>query len=429
MMHTMLKTLGFVFLCHLILAQSPQIIRGPYLQSVTPNSGIIRWRTDIPSSSQVFLGENLSNLQLKVIDNQQVTEHVVTVSHLKPNKKYFYSIGDSKNMSTASENRYLKTSPALGSKAPVRIWALGDFGSGSANQKAVLKSIVSFTETKRPDAWIWLGDNAYSNGKEEEYQARVFDIYQNDFFQNLNLYPAPGNHDYGGKHDPSLPPYFKIFSMPVNGELGGLPSGVPSYYSVNYGQVHLVSIDTELIEPTGLQLVSGKGLQYEWLERDLKANKLPWVIVYFHKPPYSKGSHDSDTESDMKLMRENVNPIFEKYKVDLVLAGHSHVYERTHPMRGHFGINSSFDASKHVFANTKAPNHYVVGKDGQGVIYVVNGSGGQLGGQKAEWPMKSSVYSNNKDGGSMIFDISQHRFEAHWVSSAGDVKDHFIFEK
>ncbi len=54
MMHTMLKILGLVFLCHLILAQSPQIIRGPYLQSVTPNSGIIRWRTDIPSSSQVF---------------------------------------------------------------------------------------------------------------------------------------------------------------------------------------------------------------------------------------------------------------------------------------------------------------------------------------------------------------------------------------
>ena len=174
MMHTMLKTLGFVFLCHLILAQSPQIIRGPYLQSVTPNSGIIRWRTDIPSSSQVFLGENLSNLQLKVIDNQQVTEHVVTVSHLKPNKKYFYSIGDSKNMSTASENRYVKTAPALGSKAPVRIWALGDFGSGSANQKAVLKSIVSFTETKRPDAWIWLGDNAYSNGKRKKSIQRAF---------------------------------------------------------------------------------------------------------------------------------------------------------------------------------------------------------------------------------------------------------------
>jgi hypothetical protein len=43
--------------------------------------------------------------------------------------------------------------------------------------------------------------------------------------------------------------------------------------------------------------------------------------------------------------------------------------------------------------------------------------------------LKSSVYSNNKEGGSMIFDIDKHRFEAHWVSSTGDVKDHFIIEK
>jgi hypothetical protein len=423
------KALFLVFLCHFIFAQSPQIIRGPYLQRVTPTSGIVRWRTDVPSSSLVVYGEKLSDQKAKVNLPELVTEHSVILDHLRPNKKYYYSIGDGKTMSLPSENRYLKTVPALGSKEQVRIWALGDFGSGSANQKAVLKSMVDFTSKKRPDAWIWLGDNAYSNGKEEEYQARVFDIYQNDFFQNTALYPAPGNHDYAGKHDPALPPYFKIFTMPFNGEVGGLPSGAPSYYSVNVGQVHLVSIDTELTEPSGNQVMDGKGLQYEWLERDLKTNKLPWVIVYFHKPPYSKGSHDSDNESDMKRMRENVNPLFEKFRVDLVLAGHSHVYERTHPMRGHHGINSTFDANKHVFEKMKAPNHYLVGKEGQGVIYIVNGSGGQLGGQKAEWPLKSSVYSNNKEGGSMIFDIDKHRFEAHWVSSTGDVKDHFIIEK
>ncbi len=428
-MRNLFKTLVLVFLCHVLLAQNPQIIRGPYLQSISPTSGIICWRTDVPSSSQVSYGENLSAQKQKVNLPDLVTEHRVTIHHLSPNKKYYYSIGDGKTMSKPSEARYLKTVPALGSKQQVRIWALGDFGSGSANQKAVLQSIVAFTLKKRPDAWIWLGDNAYSNGKEEEYQARVFDVYQQDFFQNTALYPAPGNHDYAGKHDPALPPYFKIFSMPVNGEVGGLPSGAASYYSVNVGQVHLVSIDTELTEPSGNQVMDGKGLQFEWLERDLKANKLPWVIVYFHKPPYSKGSHDSDNESDMKRMRENVNPLFEKYRVDVVLAGHSHVYERTHPMRGHYGVNATFDPQKHVVAKEKSSNHYVVGKEGQGVIYVVYGSGGQLGGQKAEWPMKSSVYSNNKEGGSMIFDISQHRFEAQWVSSLGDVKDHFIIEK
>ena len=52
----------------------------------------------------------------------------------------------------------------------------------------------------------------------------------------------------------------------------------------------------------------------DWLHADLQANTQPWVIVYFHQPPYTDGSHDSGQfyEVFMKTMRENFAEIFEQ---------------------------------------------------------------------------------------------------------------------
>ncbi len=418
----MKKFLLLLLFNHFAYAQQARIIRGPYLQSVTTTSALVHWRTDKPVSSRVYYQDSKKLIRAK-LDTNRVTEHIVPLTQLKPGTKYSYQI-DSKEFVS---DRYVVTVPSV--QKPVRIWALGDFGDGSLSQKAVMESISKYTKGHRPDAWIWLGDNAYNNGKDEEYQKNVFEVYQTAFLQNLPIYPSPGNHDYAGKHDPTLPPYFQIFDMPVEGQAGGLPSHAESYYSVNYGPVHLVALDTEMKEKSGLQLKDGKGEQVDWLKADLAANKLPWVVVYFHKPPYSKGSHDSDIELDMKSLRENVTPIFEQYKVDLVIAGHSHVYERSYPMRGHGGINETFEESKHVLAREKAPNHYVVGPNGQGVIYVVSGSGGKVGGQRPGFPMKSMLYSNNQIGGSVILDVSKSTFELRWIQSDGKVGDYFVIEK
>jgi len=412
-----------------VYCQAPNIIRGPYIQNITQTSGVIRWRTDVPSSSKVTIGKELENQRQIVQQNDMVTEHEVFVNKLRPNGKYYYRIGTKEKLEAASSAQFIKTIPSNGSTQAIRIWALGDFGAGTENQKLVTKSLLNYVGDRKPDAWIWLGDNAYDKGKDEKYQKNVFDVYQKDFLQNTALYPSPGNHDYAGKHDSSLPPYFQIFTLPTKGEAGGVPSGTESYYSVNYGNVHLVSLNTEEKSADGTFLYDGKGAQAEWLIKDLEANKLPWVIVYFHKPPYTKGSHDSDNEEDLMLMRQQVTPIFEKYKVDIVIAGHSHVYERTYAMKNHTGLNKTFDKQKHVVEHKTTMNHYEVDKNGQGVIYVVCGSGGKVGGQKAEYPLNSSIYSNNKEGGSMILDIKDKYLEAKWIASNGQVLDQFSIRK
>jgi acid phosphatase type 7 len=302
---------------------------------------------------------------------------------------------------------------------------LGDFGNSSSNQYKVKDAIVNFTKEKPVDAWIWQGDNAYTYGKDEEFQKHVFRVYQ-----DTTSYPAPGNHDYAGLHDSSLPPYFKIFNLPASGEAGGVASGTEAYYSVDFGNVHLVSLNSEEKAADGTYLYDPNGTQATWLKKDLEANKLPWVIAYWHKPSYSKGSHDSDTEDFMYKIREWVNPILEKHNVDLVIMGHSHVYERTHPLRNHFGKDDTFSATDHVFANSSSTSEYIVPKNKpQGVIYIVNGSGGQLGGRQPGFPLNSAIYTNTEIGGSMIIDVKGKKLDAKWIASDGNILDKFSITK
>lgn len=427
MKHFTLLLLLITFFCR---AQDIKVIRGPYLQNFTPTSGVVRWRTDMAANSQVIYGNSPGKLNQSVTDANLLTEHEVEIKNLSPGKKYFYAIISAGTKVGGDETHYFNTVPKAGSTKPVRIWALGDFGNSSKNQADVRDAMFNATKTYKPDAWIWMGDNAYSNGKEEEYQNHVFRVYQDTFFKNLPVWPSPGNHDYAGKHNPALPPYFKIFTMPTKGENGGLPSGTESFYSFNYGNVHLISLDSEAMEPDSSYLYNENGKQATWLKKDLEANKLPWTIVYWHKPPYSKASHDSDTEIWMYKVRENITPILEKYKVDLVICGHSHGYERNHPLLGHTGKSATYDPSIHRKANEVAPNQYVVKKgEGQGTIYIVNGSGGQLGGKQKDYPLKSSVYSNITEGGSMLIDVANKKLNAQWICADGVVRDMFSIEK
>ena len=97
-------------------------------------------------------------------------------------------------------------------------------------------------------------------------------------------------------------PYFQIFNIPTDGSAGGVASGTEKYYSFDYGRIHFICLDsmTSSRAPGSPMLT--------WLEQDLGATTQDWIIVFFHHPPYTKGSHNSDTETQLIEMRTAPSP-------------------------------------------------------------------------------------------------------------------------
>ncbi|GAB3991857.1 hypothetical protein GCM10028807_23190 [Spirosoma daeguense] len=411
------------------MAQS--LTRTPYLQAVTPTGITIRWRTDQPTDSRVRFGTSPGQLNQQITNPGGTTEHIVTLTGLQPSTRYYYAVGSSAGDVLASNDLYFKTSPTPGSTVPVRIWALGDFGNASANQMDVLQRYRQAAQTRPADIWLWLGDNAYDQGFDWQYQQTVFTIYNNELKQ-LPIWPTPGNHEYIDQPTNLNIDYFNIITVPQQGEAGGIPSGSKMNYSFDYANVHIISLDSQ--GQDGTRLYDTTGRQALWLKQDLAANKLPWTIVFFHHPPYSKGPRDSDAFQEQVLIRQNLTPILERYNVDLVLSGHSHLYERSYLMKGHTGPATSFNVNQYAVSTSNArydgsANSCPFINKTSGTVYVVNGSGGQLGGQAAGYPHPAMIYSNNTVGGSMLIDVNNNRLDAQWLASDGTVKDKFTLFK
>jgi hypothetical protein len=250
------------------------------------------------------------------------------------------------------------------------------------------------------------------------------------------LWSTIGNHDTAQLSNPSLSiPYFQIFSNPTNGAAGGVASGTENYYSFDYGRIHFISLDsmTSSRAPGSPMLT--------WLEADLGATTQDWIIAFWHHPAYSKGSHNSDTETELIEMRSNVLPILEAGGVDLVLAGHSHSYERSFFINGHYGLSNTFTPAMKLDGGSgredgtgsyKKPTDLAANK---GAVYVVAGNGGHVtnwtGGSTAEYnptppPM---MYYSALHVGSMVIDVNGDRLDAKLIRETGAVDDYFSIVK
>src|SRR5207244_1446495 len=113
--------------------------------------------------------------------------------------------------------------------------------------------------------------------------------------------------------------------------------------------VHFVSLDSYGKENSNTtRLYDTTGAQITWVKNDLAANTKKWTIVYFHHPPYTKTSHNSDTDPELTAIRQNVIGILERYGVDIILCGHAHGYERSYLLKGYTTDEASFDKNIHT---------------------------------------------------------------------------------
>jgi acid phosphatase type 7 len=420
------------------ICRAEKIIRGPYLQLLTSESVVIRWRTDKPSASLVQFWAQGGQYRDKATERKKTTEHVVTVKRLTPKTKYFYAIGlDNGRSFKRSSQYFFITAPPIGTAQPIRFWVLGDPGTRNTNQIAVRDAYYKFTVGKHTDGWLTLGDNAYSSGTDKEYQGSIFAVYSNMLAHSC-LWPTLGNHDArSANSDRQSGVYYDIFTLPKHGEAGGYPSGTEAYYSFDYGNAHFVCLNSSDVDR------SPKSPMLKWLRKDLAANKQTWCVAYFHHPPYTKGSHDSDkdhlkpndSESGKRLkeMRENVLPILEDGGVDLVLGGHSHDYERSWLMDGHYGFSDTFgaahkknsgsgrlDRSGPYMKPTIGPGPH------EGTVYIVAGSSGKITGGKLDHP---AMLISRNELGSLVLDFNTNRLDVTFLGVTEQKIDHFTIMK
>ena len=195
-------------------------------------------------------------------------------------------------------------------KDTLKFAVIGDSGTGDSNQYRLAKVFTDIFQRYPYEFVLMLGDNMYGGENTRDFQ-RKFEIpYKPVLDKGIKFYASLGNHDSTNQR------MYKLFNM--NGE---------RFYTFRPKLgVRFFALDSNYMDRTQLQ----------WLEKELAASGSDWKIMYFHHPIYSSGGrHGSDT-----ALRDQLEPLFLKYGVDLVLAGHEHFYERLKPQKGiHYFIS------------------------------------------------------------------------------------------
>ncbi len=406
------------------------IVRGPYLQKMSEQSVTIKWRTMPATSSLIRYGESVASLTEVVSDPTVKTDHELTIEQLAPNQTIYYQIeNESVVLLPANSDLYVKMGPTEGARSPITAWILGDCGTKNDNARSVRDAYYNYIGTQHTDMMLFLGDNAYSDGQDDEYQMALFENMYEEKLKNTVSWSCLGNHDAASaQSNTQTGPYYDIFTFPTQGECGGIPSGTEAYYSFNYGNIHFICLDSD-DSPRDVG-----GSMYQWCENDLQNTSADWVVAFWHHPPYSKGSHDSDTESHLIDMRENFLPLLELYGVDLVLSGHSHSYERTFYLNGHYGNSDSFDPQVHTVGATGSGDGKVDG-DGayaratnqtDGAVYITTGSAGKTSSGDFD---HEAVYFDVKALGSCVMEVDGGEMTVKFLESDGTVSDYFSINK
>jgi hypothetical protein len=372
-----------------------QISIGPYVQNVSTDRATIVWYTNTATPGTLRYSVT-GGPWLGPVNVAAATVHAAEVTGLKPNTKYFYEVSDGAKTLATGPDYYFVTPPPVGSRTPFSFIAAGDLGDGSQTQKDVAARMVA--ERPQHKFALFLGDITYTNGTRGGYLKDYFPNY-NDLIRNFCVWPALGNHDVD---DGQVGAYAEFFYTPANN-----PGGIENYYSFDYANAHIVSLDDEI-------LVSGDGLvkQLDWVRKDLadaKSRGQRWLIAMFHKAPYSLGTHDDDDFTKPIFV-----PVLEAAGVDLVLCGHSHVAERSFLLNNHKIINNDL-------SNYSKPNA------APGTVYVVSGSGGKNGGIEGTHPLMA--FQRDGRGGFEIIYVNGDTLKGKYMTKDGSIIDSFTMTK
>jgi Calcineurin-like phosphoesterase len=242
----------------------------------------------------------------------------------------------------------------------VRFVAIGDTGTGTEQQHELARLMVGYRRTFPYEFVLMMGDNMYGGEKPADFKAKFENVYQELLDNKVTFYASLGNHDESNQR------FYDHFNM--KGE---------EYYRIKKGNVAFYALNSNYMDKR----------QLKWFEDELAKDDSEWKIAFFHHPPYSSGKKHGSSSS----LREVVEPLFLKYGVNAVFAGHEHFYERVKPQKG--------------------------------IYYFITGAGGKLrkGDVRRGSPLTAKAYDD--DMSFMLVEVAGQDLHFQVVSRTGETVD------
>ncbi len=242
----------------------------------------------------------------------------------------------------------------------VRLMIVGDTGTGAEKQYELAEVMIQYRQAFPFEFALLMGDNLYKSEKPEDYKQKFENVYKKLLDAGVKFYASLGNHDESNQR------FYEYFNM--NGE---------EYYKFTKGNVSFYALNSNYMDKK----------QVKWLEEKLASDTSEWKICFFHHPPYSSGgAHGSDEK-----LREVVEPIFVKYGVNAVFAGHEHFYERIKPQKG--------------------------------IYYFISGAGGKLRSGDVKKGSSLTAKAFDKDMSFMLIEIVKDKMYFQVISRTGETVD------
>jgi hypothetical protein len=257
--------------------------------------------------------------------------------------------------------------PPAGVTMPSPLFVNDNLGSPAAGDTTL------GVERLRPLFHLLNGDLCYANIADDRVRT-WWDFWENNSrsARNRPWMPAAGNHENELGNGPiGYQAYQTYFSLPPASGQTEVTRGL--WYAFTAGSMRVISIanDDVVYQDGGNSYVRGysSGAQRAWLEKELAATRdnrdIDWIVVCMHQVAISTA--DRFNGADLGIRQEWV-PLFDKYGVDLVVCGHEHHYERSHPIRG-AQSNSTLTpvpaaTAADVIDTTKGTVHMVIGGGG-----------------------------------------------------------------
>jgi predicted phosphodiesterase len=305
----------------LIFAQNPSdntpFLVQPYLQFSTQQGMYVLWETKEPATTLVQFGEARYNVAQAVLDQEVRLEgyrqmHEVLLDKLKPETNYFWQV------TTITQSGLRAQSPLYTFKTAVK------------DSSAYLFALVGDTQRNNRTPWAWgkIAEKVWQD--RPNFVVHAGDVVDqgldkndwiNNFFPNgqalmsrVPVYTVLGNHEQ------DAPYYYQYMVAPAP----------EYYYTFKYGNAQFFMLDSNRDLSEGSE-------QYNWLEWELAKSSATWKIAIHHHPPYSSDSDDhgntAQSLSTLGTAARNLVPLYERYGLDFCLFGHTHLYERSWPLK------------------------------------------------------------------------------------------------